>query len=116
MPCSPQGHGRAPITRRYFTRPFSIPVIPSYTFCTKKEPVFSSDAACDSATLSLTGANWYKERSGYDPLISWWAEKPYLELIEVLNAYIKTLREDIVERKMVRFLPLQTSHWVATLS
>ena len=43
--------------------------------------------------------NWYKERNGYDPLISWWAEKPYRELTDTLDSYIKALETDIVGGK-----------------
>ena len=79
---------------------------------TKSDDSSELDPAAGSIVLTYTERlkshleNWYKERSGYDPLISWWAEKPYLELVEVLNAYIKTLREDIVGEKDGQIPPI----------
>jgi hypothetical protein len=31
--------------------------------------------------------NWYSYLAGYDPLFTWWARRPYEELLEALDAY-----------------------------
>ena len=70
------------------------------------------DPAAGASVLALTKAlqaqleNWYNERHGYDPLITWWAEKPYQELIETLEAYSKVLKEDVVGQKEGEIPPI----------
>lgn len=44
-------------------------------------------------------ANWYKEAYGYDPELSWWIEKPYEQVKECLESYLKTLKENILGEK-----------------
>lgn len=39
---------------------------------------------------------WNRYYSGYDPMFTWWAAKPYAEADKSLAAYIKVLREKIV--------------------
>jgi uncharacterized protein (DUF885 family) len=39
---------------------------------------------------------WQRFYSGYDPMFSWWAAKPYAQADKALAAYIKTLREKVV--------------------
>ena len=39
---------------------------------------------------------WNRYYSGYDPMFTWWAAKPYAEADKALAAYIKVLREKIV--------------------
>ena len=40
--------------------------------------------------------DWYKYRSGYDPLFTWWAGEPFAKTDKALGAYLKTLREKVV--------------------
>ena len=39
---------------------------------------------------------WDRFYTGYDPLFTWWAAKPYAQVDKALAAYIKALREKIV--------------------
>ena len=57
-------------------------------------------------TLTAQLENWYKERNGYDPLISWWAESPYTELTDALAAYCKVLTETIVGERVGEIPPI----------
>jgi hypothetical protein len=40
--------------------------------------------------------DWYKYRSGYDPLFTWWAGEPFKKTDKALTDYVKTLREKVV--------------------
>jgi hypothetical protein len=40
--------------------------------------------------------DWYKYRSGYDPLFTWWAAEPFKRTDKALGDYIKALREKVV--------------------
>lgn len=40
--------------------------------------------------------DWYKYRSGYDPLFTWWAGEPFTKADKALTDYVKTLREKVV--------------------
>jgi uncharacterized protein (DUF885 family) len=42
---------------------------------------------------------WNRHYTGYDPMFTWWAAKPYAEADKALAAYIKVLREKIVGYK-----------------
>lgn len=42
---------------------------------------------------------WNRYYSGYDPMFTWWAAKPYAQADKALAAYIKVLREKIVGYK-----------------
>ena len=39
---------------------------------------------------------WHRFYSGYDPLYTWWAARPYAQADKALTGYIKALREKIV--------------------
>jgi uncharacterized protein (DUF885 family) len=39
---------------------------------------------------------WHRFYSGYDPMFTWWAAKPYAQADKALAAYIKALREKVV--------------------
>ena len=47
-------------------------------------------------TLRETLSHWYKFYDGYDPLFTWWAKEPYQKADSALDAYGKTLRQDLV--------------------
>ncbi len=47
-------------------------------------------------TLSAALDGWFKFYDGYDPLFSWWADKPHMQLSDALKAYQQMLREKIV--------------------
>jgi hypothetical protein len=40
--------------------------------------------------------DWFKYRSGYDPMFTWWAEEPFEKTDKALGDYLKTLRETVV--------------------
>lgn len=42
---------------------------------------------------------WHKEAHGYDPELTWWIEKPHERVKEFLDAYLKSLSEDIMGEK-----------------
>ncbi len=43
--------------------------------------------------------SWYAYHAGYDPLFTWWVKDPYEKLDEVLENYVKFLRESVLEIK-----------------
>ncbi len=43
--------------------------------------------------------NWNTERSAYDPAINWWVAKPYKELLDTLDAYVKSVKEEVLCEK-----------------
>ncbi len=58
-------------------------------------------------TVAFRGANilddekrkleeWFKFHNGYDPMFSWWVQKPYEETHKVLESYIAFVREKLV--------------------
>ncbi|MFW6078886.1 MAG: DUF885 family protein [Gemmatimonadota bacterium] len=47
-------------------------------------------------TLARTLEDWYGFHHGYDPVFTWWAERPYARVEEALEAYRTTLRRDVV--------------------
>ena len=58
-------------------------------------------------TVAFRGANilddekrkleeWFKFYNGYDPMFSWWVQKPYEETHKVLESYIAFVREKLV--------------------
>jgi uncharacterized protein (DUF885 family) len=58
-------------------------------------------------TIAFRGANilddqkrkfeeWYRFYNGYDPMFSWWVQKPYDEVHKDLEAYIAFVREKLV--------------------
>src|SRR5690606_17915358 len=46
--------------------------------------------------LGRTLDRWFRFHAGYDPLFTWWATEPYGRVNTALEAYAKTLREEIV--------------------
>jgi uncharacterized protein (DUF885 family) len=40
--------------------------------------------------------NWYEFYHGYDPLFTWWVEKPYAEAVTALEKYSTFLRDKII--------------------
>ena len=48
------------------------------------------------ASLRTDLTAWHRYYSGYDPMYTWWAAKPYANADKALAAYIKVLREKIV--------------------
>lgn len=42
---------------------------------------------------------WFEFYNGYDPLFTWWVEKPYRELEESLESYITFLKDKIADIK-----------------
>lgn len=53
-------------------------------------------AALSTDGLRATLKRWYGFHHGYDPLFTWWAEKPYQALEKELESYSKFLREKLV--------------------
>jgi hypothetical protein len=51
------------------------------------------------ASLRTDLTAWNRYYSGYDPMFTWWAAKPYAQADKALAAYIKVLREKIVGYK-----------------
>lgn len=59
-------------------------------------PIIAFRAAGTATTLRQTLQRWYRFYSGYDPLFTWWAAEPYSRVDEALEAYVKSLREQVV--------------------
>jgi uncharacterized protein (DUF885 family) len=53
-------------------------------------------AADATASLSRVLRQWYGYFAGYDPLFTWWAEKPYEALATALDGYERVLRREVV--------------------
>lgn len=61
----------------------------------KVSPVVAVRAADHVDHLRETLGNWNTFYDGYDPMFTWWMEKPYAAVDEALAAYSKALREEI---------------------
>ena len=61
---------------------------------TTKIVAFRAAEIISSARRTLE--DWYKYRSGYDPLFSWWTSDPFTKVDKAFGEYIKTLREKVV--------------------
>jgi len=46
--------------------------------------------------LQRTFRGWYRFHAGYDPLFTWWTEKPYQDADAALAAYLDYLRKSVV--------------------
>jgi len=46
--------------------------------------------------LQRTLSGWYRFYAGYDPLFTWWVEKPYNDLDKTLKDYSKFIRSKVV--------------------
>ena len=67
---------------------------PAAPIKTTKIVAFRAAEIAGSARRTLE--DWYKYRSGYDPLFSWWTSEPYTRTDKALGDYVKTLREKVV--------------------
>jgi len=77
-------------------------MVGSLAACTKGLADVKADAL-DAATLKKFVnqlkkhlKDWHKESCGYDPELTWWIETPYKQAKEALEAYIKTISEDVL--------------------
>ena len=61
---------------------------------TTKVVAFRAASVAEDARKTLE--DWYKYRSGYDPLFSWWAGEPFRKTDKALADYVKALREKVV--------------------
>jgi uncharacterized protein (DUF885 family) len=61
---------------------------------TTKIVAFRAAEIVGSARKTLE--DWYKYRSGYDPVFTWWAADPFAKTDAALAEYIKALREKVV--------------------
>ena len=52
-----------------------------------------------SSYQSALGA-WYRHYTGYDPLFTWWARKPYEEADDALDRYASTLRTRVAGQQV----------------
>ena len=59
-------------------------------------PVVAYRAAEHLESLRRTLGSWHGYFGGYDPLFTWWAERPYEKLDGVLEAYRETIRRELV--------------------
>ena len=59
-------------------------------------PVVAYRAADHLRSLQRTLDSWFGFYDGYDPLFTWWAEKPYEELDTALEAYQGAIRRELV--------------------
>jgi hypothetical protein len=61
---------------------------------TTKIVAFRAATIVDDARKTLE--DWYKYRSGYDPLFTWWNGEPFTKVDKALSDYVKALREKVV--------------------
>lgn len=59
-------------------------------------PVVAYRAADHLQSLRGTLGQWYGFYSGYDPLFTWWAERPHTRLSEALDRYRGVIRRELV--------------------
>ncbi len=60
------------------------------------ERVVANRASQMVSRLERSLSGWYRFYQGYDPLFTWWVEKPYSDLEKTLKEYRKFLRSKIV--------------------
>jgi len=60
------------------------------------ERVVANRASQMVSRLERSLSGWYRFYQGYDPLFTWWVEKPYSDLEKTLKEYRKFLRTKIV--------------------
>ncbi len=58
-------------------------------------PLVANRTAGIVRSLAKTLAAWDRYRAGYDPLYTWWCERPYAAASKALDAYAKHLRETV---------------------
>ena len=61
------------------------------------ERTVANRAAQRVASLRRELGSWYRFYSGYDPLLSWWVDRPYAAVREALEEY-----ESTIEKRLVR--------------
>jgi len=59
-------------------------------------PTIAKRGADRVASLARSLRSWYRFYNGYDPLFTWWVEKPYEAVREKLEAYEETIRKKLV--------------------
>lgn len=59
-------------------------------------PVVAYRAADHLASLNRTLDEWYGFYGGYDPLFTWWAERPHAKLDAALESYREAIRRELV--------------------
>ena len=59
-------------------------------------PAIGNRAARMVDRLQRAFSGWYRFYAGYDPLFTWWVEKPYSDADSALKAYSSFLRKKVV--------------------
>src|SRR5690606_22407118 len=59
------------------------------------EPVMALRASRWVTSLAGTLQNWYQFAAGYDPLFTWWVEKPYERARAALTAYAAAIEKHL---------------------
>lgn len=62
----------------------------------KVEKTTANRAAKNLSQLQRHLADWYKFFDGYEPMFTWWCEKPYAKLTQTLDEYGRFLKEKLV--------------------
>ena len=62
----------------------------------KEDKTVASRAVDMTRRLRNTLKHWYVFYNGYDPMFTWWVEKPYKRVDEALKEYRSLLREQVV--------------------
>ena len=60
------------------------------------DKLVANRAAGEVRQVQETLRRWYRYFAGYDPMFTWWCERPYDELDEALGDYARYLRETLV--------------------
>lgn len=61
----------------------------------ERERVLARRASMQLDGLAWSLRSWYSFYSGYDPVFSWWCEKPYAACAEALRKHAEALRETV---------------------
>jgi len=61
----------------------------------ERDRVLARRASIELDRLIRSLSSWYRFYDGYDPVFSWWCEKPYQACNDALRAHSKKLREKI---------------------
>lgn len=61
----------------------------------ERDRVLARRASMELDRLIRSLSSWYRFYDGYDPVFSWWCEKPYRACTDALRAHSKKLREKI---------------------
>ena len=59
-------------------------------------PIMGLRAARALQSHKSTLGRWYRHYAGYDPLFTWWAQKPFEEADKALGRYLSALRTKVV--------------------